>query len=304
MVDDHVFWATGVTWIVWTWPDPGWPREVRAGELREVVRAALLSWGLDRRSACAPSRDPLAAQVQGGTLGGERVVLAAYLGVEAALEALGPEAPAREPDPVAWAEGLVQGSGSTLRRVAWAVGALVLPACELRERSVLPARAVKRLRTLCEARSERANRRALDCLEGLLRLARRAPPSARPWVQVFVHALTIPWFVDPFPWEEDDDTEDLILRSWSGETGVQLDAEAWYLRVQGCDGSPVARVEYQGVADLTQEQALRRALASLVRAVLQVGVSAEALRARIRDEVGGWALSEASRGELVAFNRR
>lgn len=291
VVENQVFWTASAPDLEWTWPGGEWPRDERVEQIRELVRSELTEWCL-RDQGRPRTQEPasLRQRVAEGDLAGDKVLLAAHLGVMVAAEALGESAPDSDLDLEAWFQALLGWPEEIVLRGAFQVADLALPVFELRDRSALPRGALQDLRTLSSSPwSSPAIARALQHLRGLVLLGREISPRAQPALHVFQHALTLPWFIDPFPSNEDE-SEGLVLSSWSGTNEVELGEGETFLRVHGGDGAHVWRVEFDGETDLTQGDVLRRVSSRLIAAALEAGVSEEAIRTRLREELGTWAL--------------
>lgn len=135
---------------------------------------------------------------------------------------------------------------------------------------------------------------ALSHLKPLVELARATPAPLRPAVLLFQHALTLPWFIDPFRHAEDDDPDaPLVLSTWDGTTGVEIGTEL-FLQVDGHDGAPVWRVQFDGEEGLTKDAVLSRVTLRMVESALESGLTPASIRNAVREDVGAWALSKKS----------
>lgn len=295
VVEDRAFWASSAADVEWTWPGDE-PREAVPGILRPLVREALIAWALQPASGPPVVTSELQRRVRSGRVSGDQVLLAAHLGCPDALDAVGPGAALAEPDLARWYLRLLRWPDETILRAASSTLRLALP-FTLHARDDLFRRASADLAALAESFwSARAMIAALAHLQPLVELARATPAQLRPVVLLFQHALTLPWFIDPFRHAEDDDPESgLVLSTWDGTTGVDVGPEV-FLRVDGHDGQPVWRVQFDGEEGLTKDEVLARVTLRLVDAALASGLTPTAIRSAARDEVGAWALSEVRPG--------
>lgn len=204
-----------------------------------------------------------------------------------------------QPDLARWYLHLLRWPDETILRAASSTLRLALP-FTIPAKDDLLRRASKDLADLAASFwSGRPMVAALAHLRPLVELARATPAPQRSTILLFQHALTLPWFIDPFRSVEDDDPEaELVLYSWSGTTGVDIGSEV-FLRVDGGDGEPVWRVHFDGEQGLTKGEVLSRVTLRLVDAALASGLTPASIRAAVRDDVGAWALSDVRREDAL-----
>lgn len=298
VVENTAFWASSAADIEWTWVGDE-PMEERGQILRNLVREDLIAWALKPPPERQPPRSELQQRVVAGLVSGGQVMLAAHLGCADAMAAVGPGAVADEPDLARWYLHLLRWPDETILRAASSTLRLALP-FTVPVKDDLLRRASRDLADLAASFwSGRAMVATLAHLRPLVELARATPASQRSIILLFQHALTLPWFIDPFRSVEDDDPEaELVLYSWSGTTGVDIGSEV-FLRVDGADGSPVWRVQFDGEEGLTKDEVLSRVTLRLVDAALASGLTPASIRTAVRDDVGAWALSDVRREDAL-----
>lgn len=293
VVENFAFWA-GSAADIWPGDEP-----LEKQILKSLVREELVAWALKPPSEQRAGAPELQQRVLAGRVSGDRVMLAAHLGCADAVDAVGADAVTDEPDLARWYLRLLRWPDETILRAASSILRLALP-FTVNVRDDLLRRASDDLAVLAVSFwSGRAMVGALAHLRPLVELARATSASQRPIVLLFQHALTLPWFIDPFRSAEDDDPKaELVLSSWSGTTGVDIGSEV-FLQVDGSDGAPVWRVQFDGEQGLTKDEVLSRVTLRLVDAALAAGLTPESIRSAVREDVGAWALSDVSRDDAL-----